>query len=88
MARIVAITTVDNPYDPIKQYDEWLNFDMIELGYNTCAYLSRIAHTSDQFTDDENDAEIERAIDEIIEVDPFGLYKKVVSEEENDTEMT
>ena len=48
-----------------------------EKGYHTCAYLGRIARTSDQFTEEENDQEIERAIDEIIKYDFMNIYKKV-----------
>jgi hypothetical protein len=49
----------------------------VESGYNSCAYLARIAKTSDQFTDVENDEEIERAIDEIIQYDFRNIYVKV-----------
>ena len=71
-----ALTTFDNPYDPFEQFSEWLLFDM-EKGYNTCGYLARIARTSDALSDDENDYEIERAIDEIIRYDFMNIYKKV-----------
>lgn len=71
-----ALTTVDNPYDPFDQFDSWFRFDM-DKGYASCAYLDRIARTSDQLTDEENSIEIERAIDEIIRFDPFNLYRKV-----------
>lgn len=71
-----ALTTIDNPFDPFTQFDSWFNFDL-EKGYNSCAYLDRIAKTSEQLTDTENRREIERAIDEIIKYDPFNIYKKV-----------
>ena len=71
-----ALTTFDNPYDPIEQFDDWYRFDM-DKGYSTCCYLARIARTSDQLTDAENDREVERAIDEIIKYDPFNVYKKI-----------
>lgn len=77
--RIVSITTIDNPFDPIDDFDNWLQFD-IEKGYYTCSYLSRIAKTSDLLTDYEYMLEIERAIDEIIELDFMKMYKKVVKE--------
>lgn len=70
-----AITTVDNPFDPFSQFDEWFRFDT-DKGYNSCSYLARIAHTSDSLTDEENEAEIERAIDEIIFFNPE-IYRKV-----------
>lgn len=91
MARECMLTTVDNPYSPFDQFTLWHLFDK-ERGYNTCEYLARIAHTSDDLTDQENSAEIDRAIDEIIKYDPFNLYKRVFSdvdtvEEEEDDEV-
>ena len=73
-----AITTIDNPYDPFTQYSDWLMFD-ITHGYNTNSYLARVALTSDQFSDEENNEEVERAIDEIIKNDFIGIYKKVIN---------
>ena len=74
-----ALTTVDNPYDPFDDFDSWYQFDM-DKGYGSCSYLDRIARTSDQLTDEENDREIERAIDEIIKYDFMNIYMKVKRE--------
>ena len=71
-----ALTTVDNPFNPFEQFDSWFLFD-VEKGYNTCSYLARIAKTSDDMSPKEEDEEIERAIDEIIAVNPLAIYKKV-----------
>lgn len=76
------LTTIDNPFDPFDQFDSWINFDM-EKGYNSCAYLARIAFTSDSLSDAENEQEIERAIDEIIRYDFMNIYKKVVRDSED-----
>lgn len=72
------LTTRDNPYDPWRQWDEWLAFD-IEKGYGTCEYLARVAITSPDMTDEENSNEISRAIDEIIGYDVVGLYTRAYS---------
>lgn len=70
------LTTFDNPFNPFEQFDSWYNFDQ-EKGYCSCSFLARVARTSDQFSDEENDHEIERAIDEIVKYDPLNIYKKV-----------
>ena len=70
-----ALTTTDNPYDPFADFDKWFLFDIVE-GYNSCSYLARIARTSEQLSEEENLSEIERAIDEIVRLNPT-LYRKV-----------
>ncbi|MCI8992283.1 MAG: hypothetical protein HFG80_06080 [Eubacterium sp.] len=76
MQRQCMLTTTDNPFDPFKQFTSWFLFD-VEKGYNTCAYLGRIAKISEQLSDEENDNEVERAIDEIIKYDFMNIYRKV-----------
>ena len=73
------LTTFDNPFDPFDDFTSWWLFDN-EKGYNTCGYLDRIAHVSDDMTQKEVNEEIERAIDEIILFNPLNIYKKVKRE--------
>ena len=77
-----ALTTVDNPFNPFTQFDQWYRFDS-DKGYNSSQYLDRIARTYEQLSEAENDAEIERAIDEIIKYDVLNVYKKVYESEED-----
>ena len=70
------LTTIDNPYDPFDNFKAWYMYD-VQKGYNSSSYLARIAKTSDEMTEFENDEEIERAIDEIIEHDFMNIYVKV-----------
>lgn len=72
------LTTIDNPFDPFEQFPAWFMFD-VQKGYNSCCYLSRIAQTSDQFSQEENEREVERAIDEIVQNDFRNLYRKVTN---------
>lgn len=72
----VMLTTIDNPFNPFDDFSQWFLFD-IEKGYNSCGYLGRIARTSEQLSDQENDEEIERAIDEIIQHDFLNIYVKI-----------
>ena len=73
------LTTVDNPYNPITQWDMWYAFDT-QMGYNSCEYLDRVSTTSDGFTEAENDRELNRAINWIVNNDPFNVYRKVTKE--------
>lgn len=70
------LTTFDNPYNPFTQFERWFMFDT-EKGYDSCGYIGRIAHTSDEMSEDENVAEIERAIDEILKYDFTNMRKKI-----------
>lgn len=76
MASKCMLTTFDNPYNPFEQFTSWFLFDEGK-GYHSSSYLGRIARTSNQFSDEENDLEIERAIDEIIKYDFQNIYRKV-----------
>ncbi len=73
---VFMITTIDNPFNPFTQYDEWLAFDE-QMGYYTNNYLARIANTSFELSESEENEEIDNAIDEIVRLDPFLMYRKV-----------
>ena len=79
MTKQFMLTTIDNPFNPFEQFDEWLSFDK-EKGYDSCERVDRIAHYSDEMTDIEINQETERAIDEIIQYDFLNIYKKVSKE--------
>jgi hypothetical protein len=70
------LTTIDNPYNPFTQWDEWYAFDTSK-GYNTCAYLARVTITSDELSSADEDLAIQSAIDEIVKINILGIYKKV-----------
>ena len=79
MSRKVAITTIDNPYDPFRQFDEWYAFDELHC-YHSCSLLAQFANTSIDLDATEVNDKIEKAIDRIIELD-LGNYRKVIKEE-------
>lgn len=70
------LTTIDNPFDPFKDFDSWMQFD-VEKQYYSCSRLARVANIKEDMCEHEVDVEIERAIDAIVEYDPLGIYKKV-----------
>lgn len=71
------LTTIDNEWNPFTNYDEWLARDH-ELGYDTNNYLARIAMTSDEFSDAENERIIDEAMIEIV-LENDGLYQIVTN---------
>lgn len=88
MANDCKLTTFDNPFDPFEQFTSWFLFD-VEKGYNSCSRLMRIANITDDMSQEETDAELERAIDEIIKYDFMNVYKKVTRNNTvNSTEKT
>jgi hypothetical protein len=66
--RDFMLTTKDNPFNPWTQYDDWYAYDR-DKGYNSPSYQARIAVTSDDLSDEENDLIINDAIEEIIRID-------------------
>lgn len=76
MKLAVMLTTVDNPFNPLIDWDDWYNYDESK-GYYTSEYLARITKTSDDLGEQEQDQAMEEAIDEIIELNPDGFYKKI-----------
>ena len=68
--RDFMLTTKDNPYNPWTEYDSWYAYDH-EKGYDSPSYQARIAVTSDQLSDEENDQIINQAIEDIIRLDKF-----------------
>jgi len=79
MAKQTMLTTIDNPFDPFEDYDEWFRFDT-DKGYHTCSYLGRIAKTSPELSEKDTQISIESAIDEIIRLNVLGIYKKVTKD--------
>lgn len=67
------LTTIDNPYSPFDQFEQWQLFD-IEKRYFTCELLARFVHIEEDMSDKEKEEEMDRAIDEIIKNDQRGIF--------------
>lgn len=70
------LTTVDNPFDPFTRFDEWLEYDM-RMGYHTSAFLARVAMFSSELSEPDQDLSIQNAIDEIVQENVSGMWRKV-----------
>lgn len=70
------LTTVDNPFSPFTEFDEWYQYDR-SAGYFTTEFLARVTITSDELSDADRSLAIESAIDEIVRENVLGIYRKV-----------
>ena len=70
------LTTVDNPFDPFTQWDEWFAFDT-QAGYHTSSLLARITILSNELSEPDQALAIQLAIDEIVKENVSGMFKKV-----------
>ena len=61
----VALSTSDNPYNPLEDYDSWEQYDRLH-NYGTSDYLARVTRTSHEFGEAAYAEDIERTIDEIV----------------------
>ena len=75
----IMLTTVDNPFNPFTEYDEWYAYDQ-RMGYNTPAFLDRVAITSYDLSEPDQARAIEEAIDQIVEENVSGMWVKVSSD--------
>lgn len=77
----VMLTTIDNPYNPFKHFDEWMAWDelaaMRENRPTCCAYLARMSDYSDDLSDKELEDLNEMVIDDICELNLSGKFIKV-----------
>lgn len=81
----VMVTTTDNPFDYFTQFDQWLAYDTSK-GYHTLSFLARIVRSSDDLSDADQESAIDDAVNEIVEYNVLGIYRKV--EEKDTTELT
>lgn len=78
----MRITSTDNPYNPFRQWKEWLLFD-VNSGYNTCGRLANSVFLTESMTEQEIYEAIEGGIEELIKTGSISKqgelieYKKV-----------
>ena len=72
------LTTIDNPFDPFTQFQDWYTYDCSKR-YYTCNYLDRIVITTKQMNQEQIDQAYEKGMKEIVAFNP--LFYKLVSKE-------
>ena len=69
----VMLTTIDNPFNPHTQFDQWMNWDE-QKGYHTSGLLARETYTSYELPESMLKRAMEDAIADIVAVNYSGVH--------------
>ena len=83
----VLLTTIDNPFNPFTDWDEWFAFDEA-AGYHTPALLARVVVSSDELSEVDQEIAFIEGIDEIVRENVSGVHRKVTRESFLENNMT
>ena len=70
------LSTIDNPFNPFSQFDQWFAFDEGK-GYHSSEYLARVMEDNSSLSEREQILAKNLAIEEILQYNPLGIYRKV-----------
>lgn len=75
------LTTTDNPWDPFDNFYEWYREDQRlaqdQCRATCCGYLAKLMPCTDEVSEEEYNQVQNDVIDEIVELDLSGTFKKV-----------
>ena len=75
-----CLTTIDNPWNPFTQWDEWYAYDT-SMGYRTPERLARMMRTlAVAARVDDEDMVADEAMNELVRLDPLNRYVKVTKD--------
>lgn len=85
MAEEVMLSTIDNPYNPFKNFDQWYAFDEMRARQENrptcCSYLARVDYSSDEVSEAEQIQTMNDIIDEIVQLNISGKFIKLTRSE-------
>lgn len=85
MAEEVMLSTIDNPYNPFDNFDQWYAYDELKARQENrptcCGYLARVDASSDEVSEAEQRQTMNDIIDEIIELNLSGKFIKLTRAE-------
>lgn len=88
----VMLSTIDNPYNPFENFDEWYAFDELkaieENRPTCCSYLARMLFESDDVSYNEQEEIMEMVIDDIVELNLTGKFVKITKKNETKEQET
>lgn len=77
------VTTIDNPWNPFTNYDQWLNWDN-RFGWKTPQWVAFFSFTSSKEDEEEYERDIDDAFNRLVEFNPYGVHVKVYDYEIDD----
>ena len=81
----VMLSTIDNPYNPFDNFDEWYSFDELRARQENrptcCGYLARVSMVAEDLSDNEYNQVMNDVIDEIVELNLSGKFIKLTHEQ-------
>ena len=81
MSKRCYATTMDNPWNPFTQRQQWTAFDTEKSGYNTDCWLAIFSKHCRNLEEDENNDAIEEAVDKVLDINPSGIHYKLYEDE-------
>lgn len=73
---VYMLTTVDNPWNPFTEWDEWYAFDASK-GYHTPSLIDRLTFDSHELSEADQALSVQLAIGEIARTNALGMYRLV-----------
>ena len=85
MAEEVMLSTMDNPYNPFDNFEQWYAFDELKARQENrptcCGYLARVDYSSDEVSEAEQIQTMNDIIDEILTLNLSGKFIKLTRSE-------
>lgn len=85
MAEEVMLSTIDNPYNPFDNFEQWYMFDELKARQENrptcCGYLARVDYSSDEVSEAEQIQTMNDIIDEILTLNLSGKFIKLTRSE-------
>jgi len=70
------LSTIDNPFSPFNEWDQWYAFDEAH-GYDTTGFLARLVNGAEDLSDSDQREAMNETINEIVKENISGNYIKV-----------
>ena len=75
------ITTIDNPWNPFTNWDEWYAYDEWH-GYHTCSLVDRLMpNTNDAISEKLYDDLLDDVNNDIARLNPLGIYALITKDD-------